>query len=88
MAFWKKSITETTEVKKTKIRKPVWREWVDAALFAIVAATIIRTFFFEAYTIPTGSMEGSMLVNDYLFVSKLSYGPRIPMTPVALPLVW
>ena len=87
MAFWKKSVTETTEVKKKKIRKPVWREWVDAALFAIVAATVIRTFFFEAYTIPTGSMEGSMLVNDYLFVSKLSYGPRIPMTPVALPLV-
>ena len=68
-------------------RKPVWREWIDACVFAIVAATLIRTFLFEAYTIPTGSMEGTMLVNDYLFVSKLAYGPRIPMTPLAIPLV-
>ena len=60
---------------------------MDAGVFAIVAATLIRTLVFEAYTIPTGSMEGSMLVNDYLFVSKLSYGPRVPMTPLAVPLV-
>ena len=73
--------------KEVKKKKPVWREWLDAGVFAIVAATLIRTFIFEAYTIPTGSMEGSMLVNDYLFVSKLSYGPRIPMTPLAIPLV-
>jgi len=72
---------------KNKKKKPVWREWLDAALFAIVAATIIRTFLFEAYTIPTGSMEGSLLINDYLFVSKLAYGPRVPMTPLAVPLV-
>ncbi len=72
---------------KVKKKKPVWREWLDAGLFAIVAATLIRTFFFEAYTIPTGSMEGTMLVNDFLFVSKLAYGPRVPMTPVAVPLV-
>ncbi len=70
-----------------KKKKPVWREWLDAGVFAIVAATLIRTLIFEAYTIPTGSMEGSMLVNDYLFVSKLSYGPRVPMTPLAVPLV-
>ncbi len=63
------------------------REWLDAAIFAIIAATIIRTFFIEAYTIPTGSMEGSLLINDYLFVSKMSYGARIPMTPIAVPLV-
>ncbi len=72
---------------KPKKRKPVWREWLDAALFAIVAATLIRLFLVEAYTIPTGSMEGSLLVNDFLFVSKLSYGPRTPMTPLAVPLV-
>lgn len=72
---------------KNKKKKPVWREWLDAALFAIVAATLIRTFLFEAYTIPTGSMEGSLLINDYLFVSKLAYGPRVPMTPLAVPLV-
>ncbi len=67
-------------------QKP-WREWLDAAAFAVVAATIIRTFFIEAYTIPSGSMEGTLLVNDYLFVSKVAYGARMPMTPVAIPLV-
>lgn len=61
------------------------REWVDAAVFAIVAATLIRTFVFEAYTIPTPSMEKTLLVNDFLFVSKFSYGPRVPNTPLALP---
>ena len=86
MSFWKKE-TVTTTATTTKKKKPVWREWLDAGVFAIVAATLIRTFFFEAYTIPTGSMEGTMLVNDYLFVSKLAYGPRIPMTPLAVPLV-
>jgi signal peptidase I len=85
MAFWKKTNTSTEKV--TKKKKPVWREWLDAGVFAIVAATLIRTFLFEAYTIPTGSMEGTMLINDYLFVSKLAYGPRVPMTPLAIPLV-
>jgi signal peptidase I len=84
LAFWrKKEVVETKHKKK----KSVGREWLDAAIFAIVAATLIRTFLVEAYTIPTGSMEGSLLVNDYLFVSKLSYGPRIPMTPLSVPLV-
>ena len=68
-------------------RKSGAREWIDAAAFAIVAATIIRTFVFEAYTIPTPSMEKTLLVNDFLFVSKFSYGPRIPNTPLALPFV-
>ena len=63
------------------------REWIDAGVFAIVAATIIRTFLFEAYTIPTPSMEKTLLVNDFLFVSKLSYGPRVPNTPIAMPFV-
>ncbi len=66
-------------------RKGALREWIDAAAFAIVAATIIRTFVFEAYTIPTPSMEKTLLVNDFLFVSKFSYGPRIPNTPLAIP---
>ncbi len=89
MAFWKKKeeVTGNTTAGEKKKKKSVIREWLDAAVFAIVAATIIRTFFFEAYTIPTGSMEGTMLVNDYLFVSKLAYGPRVPMTPLAIPLV-
>lgn len=68
-------------------RKSAAREWIDAGIFAIVAATLIRTFIFEAYTIPTGSMEKTLLVNDFLFVSKLSYGPRLPNTPLAVPFV-
>ncbi|HLK28365.1 MAG TPA: S26 family signal peptidase [Puia sp.] len=70
-----------------KHKKSSAREWIDAAVFAIVAATIIRTFVFEAYTIPTGSMEKTLLINDFLFVSKFSYGPRIPNTPLAVPFV-
>ena len=72
-------------VKKHK--KSTTREWIDAAVFAVVAATLIRTFIFEAYTIPTGSMEKTLLVNDFLFVSKLSYGPRLPNTPLAIPFI-
>lgn len=68
-------------------KKSSTREWIDAAVFAIVAATIIRTFVFEAYTIPTGSMEKTLLVNDFLFVSKTSYGPRMPNTPLSFPFV-
>ncbi len=68
-------------------KKSAGREWIDAAAFAIVAATLIRTFVFEAYTIPTPSMEKSLLVNDFLFVSKSAYGPRIPNTPIAMPFV-
>jgi len=68
-------------------KKSSIREWIDAAAFAIVAATLIRTFVFEAYTIPTPSMEKTLLVNDFLFVSKSTYGPRIPNTPIAMPFV-
>ena len=70
-----------------KHRKSGLREWIDAAVFAIVAATLIRLFIFEAYTIPTGSMEKSLLVNDFLFVSKISYGPRVPNTPLSIPFI-
>ncbi|OFX31700.1 MAG: S26 family signal peptidase [Bacteroidetes bacterium GWA2_32_17] len=62
-------------------------EWVDAIIFAVVAATLIRMFFIEAYTIPTSSMEKTMLVGDYLFVSKVSYGPKLPNTPLSFPFV-
>ncbi|MBS1733378.1 MAG: signal peptidase I [Bacteroidetes bacterium] len=75
------------EVVVSNYKKSAAREWIDAAFFAIVAATIIRTFVFEAYTIPTPSMEKTLLVNDFLFVSKFSYGPRIPNTPIAMPFV-
>ena len=80
--FWQKNKAENDKPKKKKSKS---REWLDAILFAVIAATIIRVFFIEAYTIPTGSMERSLLIGDFLFVSKVNYGPRIPMTPVAFP---
>ena len=73
--------------KRPVIKKTPTREWVDAIIFAVIAATIIRTFLIEAYTIPTSSMEKTMLVGDYLFVSKLSYGPKAPNTPLSFPFV-
>ncbi|MBT7895795.1 MAG: signal peptidase I [Flavobacteriales bacterium] len=79
--FWKK------KNKKKKSNKSEFRNWAEAILFAVVAATILRTFLIEAYTIPTSSMEKSMLIGDFLFVSKTSYGPRVPITPIAFPLV-
>tara|TARA_B110000090_G_scaffold116387_1_gene129703 strand:- start:112 stop:1368 length:1257 start_codon:yes stop_codon:yes gene_type:complete len=77
--FWKK--------REKKKKKSEVRSWIDAIGFAVIAATILRTFLIEAYTIPTSSMEKSMLIGDFLFVSKVSYGPRVPMTPIAFPLV-
>ncbi len=71
--------------KRVKVNKSIAREWVDAIIFAVIAATIIRTFLFEAYTIPTSSMEKSLLRGDFLFVSKIAYGPKVPNTPLALP---
>jgi signal peptidase I len=80
VTFWKKKETKPQE------KKGFFREWGDAILFAVVAATLIRWATFEAYTIPTPSMESSLLVGDYLFVSKLHYGPRTPITPLQVPL--
>jgi signal peptidase I len=67
-------------------KKSAVREWFDSILFAVVAATLIRWLFFEAFTIPTPSMENSLLVGDFLFVSKLHYGTRTPKTPLQVPL--
>ena len=77
-AFWN---------KRNEKKKNVAVEWIDAIVFAVVAASIIRIFFIEAYTIPTPSMEKSLMVGDYLFVSKVSYGPKVPNSPVAFPFV-
>ena len=63
------------------------RDWLDAIVFAIVAAVIIRGYTCELYNIPSSSMEGSLMTGDYLLVSKLAYGPRVTMTPLALPLM-
>src|SRR6056297_2683775 len=60
-------------------------EWVDALIFAVIAASLIRLFIIEAYTIPTSSMEKTLLAGDYLFVSKVSYGPKMPNTPISFP---
>ncbi|TGV00318.1 signal peptidase I [Flavivirga rizhaonensis] len=62
-------------------------DWVSSILFAIVAATIVHTYFIQPFTIPSSSLEKSLLVGDFLFVSKFHYGARIPMTTVAAPMV-
>ncbi|HKK09200.1 MAG TPA: signal peptidase I, partial [Bacteroidales bacterium] len=79
--------TYTDPDDRPEIKKSATREWVDAIIFAVVAASIIRMFLVEAYTIPTSSMEKSLLVGDFLFVSKISYGPKAPNTPVSFPFV-
>ncbi|MFT3754243.1 MAG: S26 family signal peptidase [Paludibacter sp.] len=61
--------------------------WVDAIVFALVAVYFINTYLFQNYQIPTSSLEKSLLVGDFLFVSKASYGPRVPNTPLSFPLV-
>ena len=60
--------------------------WVDALVFALVAVYFINLFFFQNFVIPSSSLEKSLLTGDYLFVSKVSYGPRIPETPLSMPL--
>lgn len=75
--FWKKT-------KNPVLRKAL--EWIDAIVFALIAVYFINTFFFQNYQIPTSSLEKSLLVGDFLFVSKMSYGPRSPMTPLSFPL--
>ncbi len=62
-------------------------DWVSSILFAIVAATIVHTYFIQPFTIPTSSLEKTLLVGDFLFVSKFHYGARIPMTTIAAPMV-
>lgn len=81
--FWKKKEKDDKEEQKPKSK---WREWTDAIVFAVVAATLIRWLIMEAYTIPTPSMENSLLVGDFLFVSKFHYGTRTTTTPLQIPL--
>src|SRR6187549_1821095 len=78
--FWKKGNAQEAKPKSKA------REWWDAILFAVVAATLIRWLIIEAYTIPTPSMENSLLVGDFLFVSKFHYGTRTTTTPLQVPL--
>lgn len=75
--FWKK--WENKPAKKVM-------EWVDAIGFALIAVYFINTFFFQNYKIPSSSLEKTLLVGDFLFVSKVSYGARVPNTPLSFPL--
>jgi signal peptidase I len=61
------------------------KNWVDPIIFAVIAASIIRGYFIEAFTIPTSSLEKSLMVGDFLFVNKFAYGPKIPQTPLSFP---
>lgn len=81
----KKEVVFLGDLKTVEKTQPRGK-WYSSLLFAIVAATLIRWAFIEAYKIPTSSMEGSMLVDDFLFVSKIHYGPRTPITPLQIPL--
>ena len=76
-SWWKKS-------KNATVRKVMG--WVDAIVFALVAVYFVHLYFFQNYVIPTSSLEKSLLVGDYLFVSKYHYGPRKPQTPLSMPL--
>ena len=82
--FWKKK-SEYKEEEEAQPKSKL-REWGDAILFAVIAATLIRWLIMEAYTIPTPSMEQSLLVGDFLFVSKFHYGSRTTTTPLQIPL--
>ena len=62
-------------------------EWTSSIIFAVIAATFVHTYFMQPYTIPTSSLEKSLLVGDFLFVSKFHYGARVPMTTIAAPMV-
>ena len=73
------------ESKNPKIRAILG--WIDDIAFALIAVYFINIFFFQNYQIPSSSLEKSLLIGDYLFVSKLSYGPRVPNTPISFPLV-
>ncbi|WP_018476562.1 signal peptidase I [Pontibacter roseus] len=81
LRFWKEEAAKQQPVKKSALR-----EWGNALMFAVVVSTFVRWATFEAYAIPTPSMEKSLLVGDRLFVSKLHYGSRTPITPLQVPL--
>ena len=72
--------------ERSKAYKTVY-EWVNAIVFATVVASLVHIFIFQMYVIPTSSMEGSLLVGDYLYVSKVTYGPQMPNTPLSFPFV-
>ena len=76
--FWKKRYKEGE-------KHDALNDWIDAVIFAVIVVTFINIFFFQAFKIPSSSMESSLYTGDHLFVSKLTYGPRIPQTPLTVP---
>ena len=76
--FWKKDYKEGE-------KRNVWLDWLDAIIFATGVVTFINIFFFQAFKIPSSSMESSLYTGDHLFVSKLAYGPKVPQTPLTIP---
>jgi len=72
--------------KRSKLYNSIY-EWINAIIFATVLATIVHIFIFQIYVIPSSSMEKSLLVGDYLYVSKVTYGPQMPNTPLSFPFV-
>ena len=77
-AFWKKDYKEGE-------KHNVWLDWLDAIIFAVIVVTFVNIFFFQAFKIPSSSMESTLYTGDHLFVSKLAYGPRVPETPLTIP---
>ena len=86
-AMGKKDKYALNKLGASPYAKPAWREWTEAIFFAVFAAAFIRMLIFEMYVIPTSSMEGSLLIGDYLAVGKFNYGLRTPMTVIQVPLV-
>ena len=76
--FWKKRYKEGEKHSAAN-------EWLDAIIFAVIVVTFINIFFFQAFKIPSSSMEKTLYTGDHLFVSKLTYGPRVPQTPLTVP---
>ncbi len=71
--------------KRGAVKQGAVREWIDAIIFAVVVVTFINMFFFQAFKIPSSSMESTLYTGDHLFVSKLAYGPKVPQTPLTIP---
>ena len=80
-----KKVNWTFWLPRDKAKRNALTEWVDAIIFAVIVVTFLTMFFFQAFKIPSSSMESSLMTGDHLFVSKLAYGPRVPQTPLTIP---
>ena len=76
--FWKKRYKEGE-------KRSAWNDWLDDIIFAVILVTFLNIFFFQSFKIPSSSMESSLMTGDFLFVDKLTYGPRVPEHPISMP---